>query len=117
MLSNPPNNIEHDMKQYHFNSNIQPYTPFGQQQQSFFFPVAMQTEEEAKYNSLKDCLNYILSKDFIADFFPNAFDQLHDSQEVFVDMKELMNVPIVENITNDLNMIMKALKENKKIFS
>jgi len=74
----------------------------------------MQTEEEAKYNSLKDCLNYILSKDFIADFFPNAFDQLHDSQEVFVDMKELMNVPIVENITNDLNMIMKALKENKK---
>jgi len=66
---------------------------------------------------LKDCFNYVLAKETIGDFFPNVFNELLNQpelQDVYVDLNELINLPLVGSITNDINLVVKALKENKK---
>jgi hypothetical protein len=53
----------------------------------------------------------------IGDFFPNVFNELLNQpelQDVYVDLNELINLPLVGSITNDINLVVKALKENKK---
>lgn len=93
-------------EQYHFSTeNIQPYSP----QQNFY-----QSDEDIYFNELKDCLNYVLAKETIADFFPNIFNELHEPQDVILDLMELLNVPLIGNLTNDINFVIKALKDNKK---
>jgi len=93
-------------QKYHFSSeNLQPYSP----QQNFY-----QSDEEIYFNELKDCLNYVLSKETIADFFPNIFDGLNEPQDVVVDLVELLNIPLIGNLTNDINFVIKVLSDNKK---
>jgi len=98
--------------QYNFadQNQQQPFTPPG-----YFYPSpSSMTEEEIIYNSLKDCLNYVLSKEYISVFFPNALGQLQYSQEVFIDIKDILNVSLIGAITNDVGLITRVLKENNK---
>jgi len=97
-------------QKFHFDENIEPFT-FQPTYQ--FFPEGEDIEMKL-YASLKESLNYILSKENIPDFFPNVVFDSMETQDIFIDLKDILNVPLIENMTTDKNFVIKVIQENKK---